>query len=117
MKDIETLRKAQLLLGHYGFVEEQEALGKAIRIISATAARLASDGQPVRAMEGSQGLRLKALRERAGLSRGQIADLCGVMLSTIRSHENSDHAITPEAADGYAQALGTSRSMILYGRD
>ena len=117
MKDVETLRQAQILLGHYGFVEEQEALGKAIRVISATAARLNADAGSARISPGSPGARLKVLRERAGMSRGQIAERCGVMLSSIRAHENNEHAITPEAADAYAQALGTSRSMILSGRD
>ncbi len=40
MDDLETLRRAQLLLGQYGFVEEQEAVAKAVRIITATAKRL-----------------------------------------------------------------------------
>lgn len=117
LKDLETLRQAQLLLGHYGFIEEQEAVGKAIRIITATAKRLSGEELALRMPVASQGDRLKALRERAGLSRGQVAEHCGVILSTVRSHENSERSITPEAADAYAQALGTSRSMILYGRD
>lgn len=118
MRDLETLRQAQLLLGHYGFLEEQEAVGKAIRIISATAKRLGAEVEPLRApAAGSQGDRLKALRERAGLSRGQVAELCGVILSTVRAHENGDHPVTPQAAAAYAQALGTTPSMILHGRD
>ncbi len=118
MKDIETLRQAQLLLGQYGFDEEQEAVGKAIRIISATAKRL---GAPVeaapRVLVGSQGGRLKMLRERAGLTRGQVAEMCGVILSTVRAHENGEAGIGPEAADAYARALGATPGMILHGRD
>ncbi len=56
MKDMETLRQAQLLLGQYGFDLEQEAVGKAIHIISATAKRLGApvDG-PRAARTGSVG--------------------------------------------------------------
>ena len=117
MTDLETLRHAQLLLGQYGFVEEQEALGKVIRIISATAKRLGSPVETVRGPTSSQGERLKSLREKAGLSRGQVAGLCGVILSTVRAHENGESAISPEAADAYAGAIGTTRAMILFGRD
>ncbi len=118
MRDVETLRQAQLLLGHYGFVEEQEAVGKAIRIITATAKRLGAEVEPLRASAASsQGDRLKALRERAGLSRGQVAELCGVILSTVRAHENGEHPVTAPAAEAYARALGSTPAMILYGRD
>ena len=119
MTDLETLRQAQLLLGQYGFDEEQEALGKVIRIISATAKRLGApvDTTGVRGRTVSQGDRLKMLRERAGLTRGQVAELCGVILSTVRSHENGETGVTPEAADAYAKALGTTRTAILFGRD
>lgn len=119
MTDLETLRQAHLLLGQYGFVEEQEAVAKAIRIISATARRLGVE-QTERVRPTSretQGDRLKRLRERAGLTRGQVADQCGVVLSTVRAHENSHAAIPPDAAEAYAQSLGVSRSMILNGAD
>ncbi len=118
MKDLDALRQAQLLLGHYGFVEEQEAVGKAIRIISATARRLGAETE-LRPLppSGSQEERLSTLREQAGLTRGQVAQLCGVMLSTVRAHENSDGPISPEAAAAYAGAFGTTPSMILFGRD
>ncbi len=118
MKDMETLRQAQLLLGQYGFDEEQEALGKAIRIISATAKRLGAPVDGARpGRTGSVGERLTLLRERAGLTRGQVAELCGVILNTVRAHENGEVTITPEAADAYARALGVTRSMVLNGRD
>lgn len=118
MKDIETLRQAQLLLGHYGFEEEQEAVGKAIRIISATAKRLGAPVEaPARAITGTSGARLKMLRERAGLTRGQVAEMCGVILSTVRAHENSESTIGPEAAEAYARVLGATPGMILHGRD
>ena len=122
MNDLETLRQAQLLLGQYGFVEEQEVLGKAIRIISATARRLGVEAEERRPRRGaltreSQGDRLKRLRERVGLTRGQVAELCGVVLSTVRAHENTDADIPAEAAEAYAQALGVTRGMILNGVD
>ncbi len=118
MKDLETLRQAQLLLGQYGFDEEQEAVGKAIHIISATAKRLgASVDAPRPSRGGGPGERLAQLRERAGLTRGQVAELCGVILNTVRAHENGEAVISPEAADAYARALGVTRSMVLTGRD
>lgn len=118
MDDLDTLRQAQLLLGQYGFVEEQEAVAKAIRIISATARRLA--GAPAelsRSLHESQGDRLRRLRERVGLSRAEIADLCGVVMSTVRAHENGRNNIPFEAAQAYAKALGTTTSMVLYGTE
>ena len=66
---------------------------------------------------GSVGERLTLLRERAGLTRGQVAELCGVILNTVRAHENSEHPIPDEAARAYAQALGVTPAMILYGAD
>ena len=118
MKDLETLRQAQLLLGQYGFEQEQEAVGKAIHIISATAKRLGApvDG-PRTGRAASVGERLTSLRERAGLTRGQVAELCGVILNTVRAHENGEVAISAEAADAYARALGVTRGMVLNGRD
>ncbi len=118
MDDLDTLRQAQLLLGQYGFIEEQEVLAKAIRIISATTRRLA--GGPVerpKPHNESQGDRLRRLRERVGLSRAEIADLCGVMMSTVRAHENSRNDLPFEAAQAYAKALGTTTSMVLYGTE
>ena len=118
MKDLETLRQAQLLLGQYGFDEEQEAVGKAIHIISATAKRLGASVEAPRSGRGAgPGERLMMLRERAGLTRGQVAELCGVILNTVRAHENGEAAISPEAADAYARALGVTRAMVLNGRD
>ena len=118
MDDLETLKRASLLLGQYGFEPEQEAVAKAIRIIAATARRLgvAADDRR-RVMTGSQGERLKALRERVGRTRGQLAEMCGVNMSTVRAHENSEHDIPDEAARAYAQALGVTPGMILYGAD
>ena len=118
MKDVETLRQAQLLLGQYGFEEEQEAVGKAIRIISATAKRLGApvDG-PRSSRIATQGERLTQLRERAGLTRGQVAELCGVILNTVRAHENGEVVISGEAADAYARALGVTPAMVLSGRE
>jgi DNA-binding transcriptional regulator YiaG len=118
MDDLETLKRAHLLLGQYGFDAEQEAVAKAIRIISATARRfgvLADDRRKV--ITGSQGERLKALRERVGRTRGQLAEICGVNLATVRAHENGANDIPDEAARAYAQALGVSPAMILYGSD
>ena len=40
MTDLDMLRQAYHVFGQYGFIEEQEALGKAIRIIIATSRRL-----------------------------------------------------------------------------
>lgn len=119
MKDIEILRQAQLLLGQYGFAEEQEAVGKAIRIISATAKRLGAPVDPPRGPTRGvgQGERLTLLRERAGLTRGQVAELCGVILNTVRAHENGEATIGPEAAEAYARALGVTPAMVLNGRD
>ena len=118
MDDLDTLRQAQLLLGQYGFIEEQDALIKAIRIISATTRRLA--GGPVERptlRNESQGDRLRRLRERVGLSRAEIADLCGVMMSTVRAHENGHNNIPFEAAQAYAKALGTTTAMVLHGAE
>ncbi len=119
MDDLDTLRKAQLLLGQYGFEAEQDAVAKAIRIISATMRRLSVAGEAPRARFGSelQGDRLKRLRERVGLTRAEIADLCGVVTSTVRAHENSRGDIPFEAAQAYAKALGTTTSMILNGTE
>jgi DNA-binding transcriptional regulator YiaG len=118
MTDLDTLRQAHLLLGQYGFVEEQEAVAKAIRIISATSRRLgaAASDRPVMLRE-TPGDRLKRLRERAGLSRSQFADICDIVTSTVRSHENNHTPISNEAADAYATTLGTSSAVILRGRD
>jgi DNA-binding XRE family transcriptional regulator len=118
MDDLETLKRASLLLGQYGFEAEQEQVAKAIRIISATARRLGvvSDDRR-RGVGGSQGERLKVIRERVGRTRGQLAEMCGVNMSTVRAHENSEHDIPEEAARAYAQALGVTPSMILYGSD
>jgi len=118
MDDLETLRRAQLLLGQYGFVEEQEAVAKAVRIITATAKRLgvASDDR-ARVPVSAPGERLKRLRERVGLTRAQIAQMCGVAMSTVRSHENGEAKIPEEAARAYAQALGAPPGTILYGGD
>jgi DNA-binding transcriptional regulator YiaG len=123
MDDLETLKRASLLLGQYGFDAEQEAVAKAVRIITATARRLgvvAEDRRRVvngAAQNSSQGERLKALRERVGRTRGQLAEMCGVSMSMVRAHENSEHDIPEEAARAYAQALGVSPGMILYGAD
>jgi DNA-binding XRE family transcriptional regulator len=118
MNDMEILRQAHLLLGQYGFAEEQEVVARAIRIIAATTRRIgaiASEGPTDRA-EGA-GDRLKRLRERAGLSRSQFAGLCDVLMTTVRAHENGQAPISTEAAHAYATALGTTPEMILRGRD
>jgi DNA-binding XRE family transcriptional regulator len=117
MDDLDTLRQAQLLLGQYGFEAEQEAVAKAIRIISATARRLGVVANEPRVRVGSetQGDRLRRLRERVGLTRAEIADLCGVVMSTVRAHENSRNDLPFEVAQAYAKALGTTTSMILNG--
>lgn len=118
MTDLDILRQAYLLLGQYGFTDEQDAVGKAIRIISATSRRLgAVASEPRLVTRETPGDRLKRLREHAGLSRAQIADLCHVITNTVRSHENNQTPISSEAADAYASALGTSSAMILNGRD
>jgi DNA-binding XRE family transcriptional regulator len=119
MDDLDTLRQAQLLLGQYGFEAEQEAVAKAIRIISATARRLGV-GQPpprVRLSAETPGDRLRRLRERVGLTRAEIADLCGVVMSTVRAHENGQGDIPFDAAQAYAKALGATTSMILNGTE
>jgi DNA-binding XRE family transcriptional regulator len=102
MDDLETLRRAQLLLGQYGFVEEQDAVAKAVRIITATARRLgvASDE-----------------KGRIGVTRAQVAEMCGVAMSTVRAHENGDSKIPEDAARAYAQALGAAPGIILWGGD
>ena len=118
MDDFEILRRAHVLLGQYGFEAEQEAVAKAVRIITATARRLGvTTGEKARIASGSQGERLKMLRERTGRTRAQLAELCGLNMSTVRSHENSEHVIPDEAARAYAQALGVTPAMILYGAD
>ena len=118
MDDLETLKRASLLLGQYGFEAEQEQVAKAIRIIAATARRLGAvlDDRR-RGIGGSQGERLKVIRERVGRTRGQLAEMCGVNMSTVRAHENSEHDIPHDAARAYAQALGVTPGMILYGAD
>jgi DNA-binding transcriptional regulator YiaG len=119
MTDLDLLRQAHLLLGQYGFLEEQDALAKAIRIISATSRRLGVTAASERTviLREAPGERLKRLRERAGLSRAQFAELCDIATSTVRSHENSQAPIGGEAADAYANALGTTTAVILRGRD
>ena len=119
MDDLDTLPQAQQLHGQYGFEAEQEAVAKAIRIISATARRLgvAAAAPRVRPSSESQGDRLRRLRERVGLSRAEIADLCGVVMSTVRAHENGRGDIPFDAAQAYAKALGTTTSMILSGNE
>jgi DNA-binding XRE family transcriptional regulator len=119
MDDLDTLRQAQLLLGQYGFDAEQDAVAKAIRIISATARRLgvAAAAPRVRLSNESQGDRLRRLRERVGLTRAEIADLCGVVMSTVRAHENGRGDIPFDAAQAYAKALGTTTAMILSGAE
>ena len=118
MKDLEILRQAHLLLGQYGFADEQEVVARAIRIITATTRRIgaiASEGPTDRAE--AVGDRLKRLRERAGFSRSQFASLCDVLITTVRAHENSQAPISAEAAHAYATALGSTPDMILRGRD
>jgi DNA-binding XRE family transcriptional regulator len=119
MNDLETLRRAQLLLGQYGFLEEQEAVAKAVRIISTTARRLGMSPElPRRATPAeAPGERLRRLREAAGLTRGQMAQQCDMALNTVRSHENGQAPVSPEAAHVYARVLGASPSMILQGFD
>jgi DNA-binding transcriptional regulator YiaG len=118
MDDLELLRRAHLLLGQYGFEAEQEAVAKALRIIGATARRLGvTTGEKVRIASGTQGERLKALRERSGRTRAQLAETCGVNMGMVRGHENGEHAIPEDAAHAYAQALGVTPGMILYGAD
>jgi DNA-binding transcriptional regulator YiaG len=117
MEDLETLKRAHLLLGQYGFVDEQDAVGKAIRIIAATARRLGVVSEDrARVPTGSQGDRLKRIRENVGMTRAQLAERCGVAMSTVRAHENGD-SIPDDAARAYAQALGSSPAMILNGAD
>ena len=118
MDDLETLKRAHLLLGQYGFLEEQESLARAIRIVAATAKRLGVVSEErVRIISGSPGDRLKRLRERVGLTRHQMAERCGVAMATLRSHENGEGALPEDALRDYAQALGVTPAMILYGAD
>jgi DNA-binding transcriptional regulator YiaG len=119
MTDLDVLRQAHLLLGQYGFMEEQETVAKAIRIIIATSRRLgvAANDRPSLTTRETVGDRVKRLRERAGLSRGQFADMCEIHTSTVRSHENNQTPISDEAAAAYATALGTSVAVIQRGRD
>ncbi len=118
MDDFEILRRAHVLLGQYGFEDEQQQIGKAVRIITATARRLGvTTTEKARIASGSQGERLKMLRERTGRTRSQLAELCGVNMSTVRAHENGEHNIPDEAARSYAQALGVTPAMILFGAD
>lgn len=118
MDDLELLRRAHLLLGQYGFQEEQEAVAKALRIIAATARRLGvTTDERRRLAVGAPGDRLKALRERTGRTRAQLAEMCGINMGVVRAHENGDHAITEDAAHAYAQALGVTPRMILLGAD
>ncbi len=118
MDDLETLRRAQLLLGQYGFVEEQESLARAVRILTATARRFGVISEDrARPGNGSAGDRLKRQRERVGLTRAQVAELCGVVISTVRAHENGESDIPEDAVRAYAKALGTTPAMIIYGAD
>ena len=119
MDDLETLRRAQLLLGQYGFVEEQEAVAKAIRIVTATARRFGviSEDRAKPPGVGSAGDRLKRLRERSGLTRAQVAELCGVVISTVRAHENGETNIPEDAARAYAKAIGATPAMIMHGAE
>ena len=118
MNDLETLRRAQQLLGQYGFLEEQEAVAKAIRIISATAKRLgmAPERISLAAVYETSSERLKRLREAAGLTRGQLAEQCDLALSSVRAHENGG-MISADAAQVYGRVLGTTAAMILAGRE
>ena len=118
MNDLETLRRAQHLLGEYGFADEQQAVAKAVRIISATAKRLGMAQDRPRAVVPFEtpGERLKRLREGAGLTRGQVAEQCEVSLSTVRAHENGD-LMSADAAQVYGRLLGVSAAMILAGRE
>lgn len=118
MNDLETLRRAQQLLGAYGFEEEQEAVAKAVRIISATAKRLGMtpERQRLALPAEAPGERLKRLREAAGMTRGQLAEQCDIALSTVRAHENGDF-MSESAAEVYGRVLGTNPSTILDGRD
>lgn len=119
MNDLETLRRAQLLLGQYGFLDEQEAVARAVRIISTTARRLGMSPElPRRAGPAeTPGERLKRLREGAGLTRGQMAEQCDMSLNAVRSHENGQAPISPEAAQVYGRVLGASATVILNGID
>jgi len=118
MTDLDTLRQAYLILGQYGFIEEQEELGKAIRIITATSRRLGviANDRPILTRE-TAGDRVKRLRERAGLSRAQFAEMCEINTGTVRSHENNQTPMSDEAAAAYATVLGTSVAVIQRGRD
>ena len=118
MNDLETLRRAQQLLGEYGFTEEQQAVAKAVRIISATAKRLGMAAERPRTVVPFEtpGERLKRLREAAGITRGQLAEQSEVALSTVRAHENGD-LMSADAAQVYARILGTTVAMILAGRE
>ena len=61
--------------------------------------------------------RVKRLRERAGLSRAQFAEMCEINTGTVRSHENNQAPMSEEAATAYATVLGTSVALIQRGRD
>jgi DNA-binding XRE family transcriptional regulator len=119
MTDLEVLRQAQLLLAQYGFDEEQEALAKAIRIITAATRRLGmlASERPASDLREAAGDRLKRLRERAGLTRAQLADVCGVVTGTVRAHENNQAPLSLAAAETYSSALGVTAAMIMHGRD
>lgn len=56
------------------------------------------------------GERIKKLREEAGLTRPQLAELSGVPLETIKSYEDAERAVDPSMTRAFkiARALGCS---------
>ena len=93
-------------------------MAKAIRIVTATARRFGVISEDrAKPGAGSTGDRLKRLRERSGLTRAQVAELCGVVISTVRAHENGEADIPEDAARAYAKALGATPAMITHGAE
>jgi transcriptional regulator with XRE-family HTH domain len=62
------------------------------------------------------GDRLRQARLMAGFrSAAKAAEALGVSASVIRSHENGQRGISPEQAQGYAEAFDIDAAWLLYG--
>lgn len=65
---------------------------------------------------GSPGLRLRARRQKLGLSVHAVAQRLGVADPTVRAHENGQNGLPAPQAEKYARILGVTPEWLLWGR-
>lgn len=66
-------------------------------------------------LANSIGRRIRALREKQGLSQEQLAARCGVHRTYVGMVERAEKSISVASLSKFAKALGTSLSSLLEG--